>query len=119
MTDEHYTHEKKAMVKLLKSFWLADKRYCDERCKLIPTIVEGNWAVRMAVGQKPVLLGQKVDQEYHKGPGYFELDINLSTSVIATRILGMVRPHKLLLPLSFRLILPSISSRFEAIRRIW
>lgn len=85
------SHEKIAMIKLLKSFWHGDKDYCDERCKMIPTIVEGSWAIKMAVGQKPVMLGKKIEQEYHRGHGYLEIDVNLSTSVIATHILGLVR----------------------------
>jgi hypothetical protein len=86
-----FPHEKRATAILLKNFWTnPDNNYRDDRCKLIPTIVEGNWGVKMAVGQKPVILGRKVDQEYHRGRGYLEIDINLSSSVIATQILGMV-----------------------------
>lgn len=83
-------HDKKAMIKLLKNFWNGNDDYCNDRCKLIPTIIEGNWAVKMAVGQKPVILGKKVTQRYFRGNGYFEIDIDLSTSVVATHILGLV-----------------------------
>lgn len=45
----------------------------------------------MAVGQKPALTGKKVSQHYYRGPGYFEIDVDLSSSAIATGILAMVR----------------------------
>eukprot|EP01039_Chlorochromonas_danica_P003290 gene3290-3608_t len=77
--------------RLLQQFWTADDRFCNNRFKLIPYIAEGSWAIKMAVGQKPALTGKKVSQHYYRGPGYFEIDVDLSSSAIATGILAMVR----------------------------
>lgn len=90
--------ERAAALTLLKTFWDsaanasdAENNFCDERCKLIPSIEEGGWAIKMAVGQKPVLLGKKIHQAYHRGSNYLEIDIDISSSTIASNILGMVR----------------------------
>ena len=61
------------------------------RFKLIPRIDEGPFAVRRAVGSKPTLLGQKVKQRYFRGVDYFEVDVEVGSSVIATHIVGMCR----------------------------
>jgi hypothetical protein len=93
----HASGERAAALTLLKTFWDSaahatdvENNFCDERCKLIPSIEEGGWAIKMAVGQKPVLLGKKIHQAYHRGPNYLEIDIDISSSTIASNILGMV-----------------------------
>lgn len=83
--------EEKPWHRTLKNFWKADPDYCSKRFKMIPTVVEGNWAIKMAVGQKPALTGTKLVQKYYRGQGYFEVDIDISSSAIANRILGLVR----------------------------
>ncbi|KAK9863896.1 hypothetical protein WJX84_006498 [Apatococcus fuscideae] len=40
--------------------------------KLIPSVVQGSWVIKQAVGNTPVLLGRKLATKYFKGPGYFE-----------------------------------------------
>jgi hypothetical protein len=84
--------EKRAWSKLLRQFWAAEDDFCNERFKLIPIIAEGSWTIRMAVGQKPALIGKKLTQTYYRGPGYFEVDIDVSSSTIAASILSMVSP---------------------------
>jgi len=44
----------------------------------------------MAVGTKPALIGQKVNQTYYRGNGYLEIDIDMRVSAVASSILGMV-----------------------------
>lgn len=75
----------------LKRFWNADKAYCDERFKLIPNVVEGPWPLKMAIGSKPALTGTKLEQTYFRGPGYFEVDIDIASSSVASNILSLVR----------------------------
>jgi len=77
----------------LQSFWRGEESYCNTRMKLIPNVVESNWMVKMAVGQRPVILGTKLQQSYHHGKQYFEIDIDLSSSAMATQVLGMVRGY--------------------------
>lgn len=67
-----------------------DEAFANARLKLIPTMVEANWAVKMAVGQRPALLGTKLPLRYFKGRNYVEVDIDVSSSAIATGIMGMV-----------------------------
>eukprot|EP01036_Dinobryon_divergens_P023951 gene23950-32350_t len=82
---------KKAWKKLLRRFWTTDKSFCDSRFKMIPQIIEGNWAIKMAVGSKPALTGKKLVQTYTRGKGYLQVDIDISASSMATGILAMVR----------------------------
>ncbi len=53
--------------------------------------VQGPWAVKMAVGSKPALIGNKLQLHYSRGPGYFEVDIDIGSSSVASRILSMAR----------------------------
>ena len=69
---------------------MANKDFCDGRFKMIPQIIEGNWAIKMAVGSKPALTGKKLTQSYYRGKGYLEIDIDISASPIATGILSLV-----------------------------
>lgn len=52
--------------------FLSTKR---NRFKLIPSIVTGPFIVRKAVGNKPALLGRKLDQRYFRGADYMETDV--------------------------------------------
>jgi hypothetical protein len=76
--------------KCLQKFWSLDKAYCDSRLKMIPSVVEGNWAIKMAVGHKPAITGTRLEQQYFRGKNYFEIDINIASSPVANRILAMV-----------------------------
>ena len=82
-----------AWKKLVKQFWRVDKNFCDSRFKMIPQIIEGNWAIKMAVGNKPALTGKKLVQTYTRGKGYLEIDIDISASSMATGILAMVKSY--------------------------
>ncbi|RYY82970.1 DUF1336 domain-containing protein [archaeon] len=66
------SEDKRAWQGLLEQFWMAEDAFCNERFKLIPFIAEGSWAIKMAVGQKPALLGKKLTQAYTRGLGYLE-----------------------------------------------
>jgi hypothetical protein len=53
---------------------------------------KSSWAIQAAVGKKPALIGnKKLELTYTRGRNYLEIDIDLSSSSIATHILGMVR----------------------------
>lgn len=77
--------------KSLQLFWRGEQEYCDSRFKLIPSVAEGPWAIRMAVGTQPALTGRKLKQSYFRGSGYLEIDIDIQSSSVASRILSMVR----------------------------
>jgi len=75
----------------LLRFYTGDDAYRNRTFKLFPRMVKASWAIQAAVGTKPALIGnKKLELKYFRGPGYFEVDIDLSLSTIATHILGMV-----------------------------
>ncbi|CAN0440233.1 unnamed protein product, partial [Laminaria digitata] len=53
------------------------------RFKLFPAILEGPWIVRKAVGSKPTLIAQKLTCRYFRTRAYFEVDIDIGSSVVA------------------------------------
>ncbi|CAN0148017.1 unnamed protein product, partial [Ectocarpus sp. 12 AP-2014] len=53
------------------------------RFKLFPAILEGPWIVRKAVGSKPTLIAQKLTCRYFRTRSYFEVDIDIGSSVVA------------------------------------
>lgn len=60
--------------------------------KLVPSVQEGNWIVRRAVGQTPVLLGKALCTAYHHVPGrYLEVDVDIGSSSVAAGVLRIVR----------------------------
>eukprot|EP01035_Chromulina_nebulosa_P032590 gene32590-43542_t len=63
------------------------------RFKLVQCVTEGPWVVRASVPAKPALLGKKVVQRYFRGERYFELDIHVGSSVIASQIVGVCRGY--------------------------
>lgn len=44
----------------------------------------------MAVGNKPALIGTKLQQLYTRGDRFFEIDIDIGSSAVAARVLGLV-----------------------------
>jgi hypothetical protein len=44
----------------------------------------------MAVGNKPALIGTKLSQHYSRGDRFFEIDIDIGSSAVASRVLGLV-----------------------------
>jgi hypothetical protein len=50
--------------------------------------------VRSAVpSAKPALLGQKLQQRYFRGKNYVETDVDVSSSAIASQIVGVLRGY--------------------------
>ncbi|EQC26145.1 hypothetical protein SDRG_15997, partial [Saprolegnia diclina VS20] len=54
------------------------------RLKLIPRVIEGNWAVREGVGNTPTILGNKVTQRYSRGATFCEIDYDIASSTVAS-----------------------------------
>ena len=77
--------------RVARPFFFGDSDdYRNERFKLIPKVVEGNFAIKMAVKDKPVLMGKKLKQYYFRGDNYFEIDVDISSSSIARSVTGLV-----------------------------
>jgi len=67
--------------------------YRNDRFKILPTVREGSWMVRKMVGAKPALLGKKISCTYSKGVDYLEIDVDIATSYVAQKILGVVQGY--------------------------
>ncbi|XP_043701322.1 protein ENHANCED DISEASE RESISTANCE 2-like isoform X2 [Telopea speciosissima] len=60
------------------------------RLKLIPSIVEGYWMVKRAVGTKACLLGKAVTCKYLRQDNFLEIDVDIGSSSVARSIIGLV-----------------------------
>ncbi|RHY33948.1 hypothetical protein DYB32_001277 [Aphanomyces invadans] len=90
-------------AELMTDFLDGTDEYRNDRFKLIPSIVEGNFIVKQAVGSTPAVIGNKLRQPYFKTPTYFELDIDVTSSAVANRVTGLVLgfTKKLIVDMSF------------------
>ena len=79
--------------RLLQRVVHGKKRIRDERFKLIPRVVEGSWLVKRAVGSKPTILGSKLEQHYFRGDNYLEVDVDVGSSAIARRVVGLAASY--------------------------
>ena len=77
--------------RMLSKFCSATDTLRDETMKIIPKIVEGPWVAKHALGSKPALLGRAVTSEYHSGEGWFEMDIDVSSSSAASGVLRIMK----------------------------
>jgi len=94
MTEEERAVEDNAW-KLLEKFVSndpeVDDKWRNSRFKLIPQIVEGPWYVRTVTPSNvPALIGNKLTTTYIHGPNYFELDIDITSSLTANTIWSVV-----------------------------
>lgn len=85
-------HKDKAWANSVYRFWAGTDEYRNRTFKLYPRVNKASWAIQAAVGTKPALIGNnKLQLKYIRGSNYLEVDIDMSSSTIATHILGMVR----------------------------
>lgn len=90
---------------LMADFVEGTEEFRNERFKLIPCIVEGPFIVRQAVGSTPAIIGKKLRQPCFRGKNYFELDVDISSSTVANRVVGLVSGYtkKLVIDMGFLL----------------
>ncbi|XXG58955.1 hypothetical protein AAC387_Pa04g1130 [Persea americana] len=75
---------------LLSRFVDGTDMYRDARFKLIPSIVEGYWMVKRAVGSKACLLGKAVTCKYLRQDNFLEIDVDIGSSSVARSIINLV-----------------------------
>ncbi|OIW19508.1 hypothetical protein TanjilG_06963 [Lupinus angustifolius] len=75
---------------LLSKFVDGSDVFRDSRFKLIPSIVEGYWMVKRAVGTKACLLGKAVTCKYFRQDNFLEIDVDIGSSSVARGIIGLV-----------------------------
>ena len=56
-----------------KFFFGDDDNFRDDTFKMIPTIVDGNFVAKKAVGSRPVIMGHYLGQRYVKNARFFEI----------------------------------------------
>ncbi|XP_027329168.1 protein ENHANCED DISEASE RESISTANCE 2-like isoform X2 [Abrus precatorius] len=75
---------------LLAKFVDGSDAFRDSRFKLIPSIVEGYWMVKRAVGTKACLLGKAVTCKYFRQDNFLEIDVDIGSSSVARSVIGLV-----------------------------
>ncbi|KAH6794365.1 ENHANCED DISEASE RESISTANCE protein [Perilla frutescens var. hirtella] len=75
---------------LLGKFIDGTDMYRDSRFKLIPSIIEGYWMVKRAVGTKACLLGKAVTCNYLRQDNFLEIDVDIGSSSVARGVIGLV-----------------------------
>ncbi|KAL4302024.1 hypothetical protein GQ457_10G002320 [Hibiscus cannabinus] len=75
---------------LLGRFVDGTDRLRDARFKLIPSIVEGYWMVKRAVGTKACLLGKAVTCKYFRQDNFLEIDVDIGSSSVARSVISLV-----------------------------
>ncbi|CAM0945067.1 unnamed protein product [Alopecurus aequalis] len=75
---------------LLGRFIDGTDAFRDARFKLIPSIVEGYWMVKRAVGTRACLLGKAVTCSYLRQDNFLEIDVDIGSSSVARSIIGLV-----------------------------
>ncbi|GMH07037.1 hypothetical protein Nepgr_008877 [Nepenthes gracilis] len=75
---------------LLDRFVNGDDSFRNQRFKLVNHIVKGPWIVRKAVGSYGAcLLGKALTCRYYRGWNYFEVDVDIASSKIASALLHL------------------------------
>eukprot|EP00262_Sarcandra_glabra_P000483 TRINITY_DN1056_c0_g1_i1.p1 TRINITY_DN1056_c0_g1~~TRINITY_DN1056_c0_g1_i1.p1 ORF type:complete len:741 (-),score=140.56 TRINITY_DN1056_c0_g1_i1:216-2438(-) len=75
---------------LLDKFVNGTGMFRDARFKLIPSIVEGYWMVKRAVGTKACLLGKAVTCNHLRQDNFLEIDVDIGSSSVAKSIISLV-----------------------------
>ncbi|KAL7589942.1 hypothetical protein Lser_V15G37913 [Lactuca serriola] len=75
---------------LLGKFIDGNDAFRDSRFKLIPSIVQGYWMVKRAVGTKACLLGKAVTCNYLRQDNFLEIDVDIGSSSVARSVIGIV-----------------------------
>jgi len=93
--------------KMLREFVDGDDEYRNQRLKIIPGIPDGGFVVRAAVGNKPAILGTKLNTRYLKGDNCFEVEVDVGSSTVAMGILNVVAGYAASLDLELAFLLES------------
>jgi hypothetical protein len=86
-----------AFDRVIKRFLEGDSETRDSTLKIVPRVAEGGWMVKKSVGRVPAILGKKVKQVYYRKfepenqENYIEIDADLGTSMMAGRIISLIK----------------------------
>ena len=76
---------------LFDEFWDAEDKERDTMFKIIPRFIQP-FLLRKIVPTSSSISGGTVCQQYFKGPGYYEIDMNTSMSSIARHAISIAKP---------------------------
>lgn len=102
------TRARKAFDRLLVQFVQGDNSWRNNRLKLVPHAVEGgNWLVSKAVGNRPAIIGNKLDTTYYANPelNYLECCINVNSSKIGSSIFRVVKGYSVWLTIDLTFVI--------------
>ncbi|CAH8324919.1 unnamed protein product [Eruca vesicaria subsp. sativa] len=89
----HYfaTNEPIPSDSLLKKFIDGDDTFRNQRFKIVSQVVKGPWIVKAAAGQfGAFLVARTVKCTYHKGPNYFEIDVDTGSWPILSALVRLL-----------------------------
>ncbi|XP_074360655.1 protein ENHANCED DISEASE RESISTANCE 2-like, partial [Apium graveolens] len=87
----YYTAERPVKENsLLGRFVNGSDAFRDSRFKLIPSIIEGYWMVKRAVGTKACLLGKEVTRRYLRHDNFLEINVDIGSSSVARSVIDLV-----------------------------
>jgi len=75
---------------IFNKFLSGNEKYRNSRLKLIPNVSTGPWIVQSSVGRKPLIIGGALRVDYHQSSSYFEADVDIGSSAIASSIVRFV-----------------------------
>lgn len=79
---------------LYTRFMDGDEEFRANRFKSFCKLVSAPWLVSAAVsqlgGERPAILGKKLAVAYHRGANYFEVDVDVASSKIASMVNGVI-----------------------------
>lgn len=80
-----------------------DNAWRDKRLKVIPRLTEAPIGLNKIIPERPAIVGTKVTCTYHRGEGYFEVDLQVASSRVGSYMLGAASrlSHKLIIDLGF------------------
>ncbi|GBG29447.1 Protein ENHANCED DISEASE RESISTANCE 2-like [Hondaea fermentalgiana] len=79
--------------RMLEKFISADDAYRNSRFKIIPSVPEGYFIARRAIGSKPAILGRKIQTDYYRGDNHFEVCVDVGSSTVAESLMGVVKSY--------------------------
>uniref|UniRef100_A0A7S2SHE6 START domain-containing protein n=1 Tax=Mucochytrium quahogii TaxID=96639 RepID=A0A7S2SHE6_9STRA len=93
--------------RMLQEFMEGDNTFRNSKFKIIPSVVEGYFIARRAIGSKPAILGKKIDTHYFKGDNCFEICVDVGSSSVAGGLMNVVKSYAASLVIDLAFLLES------------
>ncbi|KAF4678234.1 hypothetical protein FOL47_003296 [Perkinsus chesapeaki] len=75
---------------LMQRFLGMDDEERNGRLKVIPSVAEGPWIVKKAVGQTPAIIGRKLTTTHFTGDRFVEVSVDVFSSAAARHMMSLV-----------------------------